>query len=132
MSNIKRVDAQGYCPYDFANANGGRYDHAAHDAAMVYLGGLNLPCNGLRLEFTRSSFYLPTPRTGGRYCHYGFTISGEEAFGYGYFEELIKRFEAVGCRFKYFKVKDVQWDHTAWNNPKIKHDELFKNLERKA
>jgi hypothetical protein len=131
MANIKRVEAHGYCPFDFANAKGSRYDHKAHDAAMVYLGGLFLPAIGLNLEYGKE-FYIPS-KNGGRYSHYEFTITGEEAFGWEYFDELVKRFEAVGCRFTWFMVADVQWaadQPLTWDHIAIRQDSHFRELQK--
>ena len=135
MSNIKRVDSVGYCPYDFWNiaVKGNASRAQARQNALEYLGCLHLPSCGLELTYLSGVFYIPSKEGGvcGRYSYYTFQISGEEGYGFGFFEELIRRFEAVGCRFTYFKVMDVEYDpdHLEWNYLKLKRDKLYKTLQ---
>lgn len=136
MSNIKRVDSVGYCPFDFSNSE--VKDHSSRAQArgnvLEYLGCLHLPSSGLEFTYlSRGRFYIPS-KEGGRYSHYTFQISGEEGYGYRFFEELIRRFEKVGCRFTHFRIMDMEIDpdNLEWDCLKIKRDKLFRTLHDAA
>lgn len=137
MSNIKRVDALGYCPFDFSNSPLKEHSSSwwqARANAFEYLGCLHLPSRGLEFTYlSRGQFYIPSDH-GGRYSHYTFQISGEEAYGFRFFEELIRRFEAVGCRFTHFRVMDIEGDpdNLQWESLILKRDELYETLRSAA
>jgi hypothetical protein len=104
MSNVKEVQAEGYIPFNTSE----------DEEVTKFLGYLNSPSNGIRIEYTGKVNYVENNH-GGKTAMYYFTITGEEGYREEFFTALANAFIRFGGDFKYFRIRDVQNDTPFWD-----------------
>jgi len=99
MANIHRVVIKGWMPFDVGR----------HEEALKWLGILNTPSYGLRIEYGAKSMG-PVNEHGGRTTYHEFAIRGEEAIWCSGLEKLVAALVEAGCAIREAKAMDVEFD----------------------
>ena len=86
MSNIKKVNIVGELPFCCTE----------DETICRYLGHLNGPTIGLKIRWTSQPIDHRKNEFGGLTAMYGFFITGEEAVGAGFLENLVKAIIGAG------------------------------------
>lgn len=96
MSNVKKILINGNLPFDCYSNVG----------LMPYLAALNGPSFGLRIQWGKGEM-IPN-KNGGKTATYDFTILGEEAVRFEWYDRLIKNIFSAGGNVKSSTIKDIE------------------------
>ncbi len=99
MANVHRVLIQGRMPYDIVNR--------LNESGLRMFARFSSPCWGFRIEYGKMS-YNQVPETGGRYAHYDFTITGEEAIWESGIIKFCKDLKEAGTEITKAEVLDME------------------------
>ena len=109
MANVKQVLISGVMPFNITD----------HDESTKWLGYLNAPSVGIRIEYG-SSRYVPNPDGGnGQTAMYDFLISGEEAMTFDAFRDMTHDLTQGGAVIDRISILDIEdgHDHWDWSRP---------------
>ena len=101
MSNIKAVDIQGKMPFNV-------YENKD---ATYWLGVMNSPSYGLRIEYGKSGYL--TNSNSGKTSYTDFSIVGEEAIREDSIEKMVSNFIEAGAEIRLALYRDIELD-TPW------------------
>lgn len=104
MSNIKSVLIEGEIPFNATE----------HHDACKFLGQLNGPTIGLKIEYTGNAPGRPNSY-GGKTSFYKFRISGEEAIADGWVKNLLQAFVNCGSAILKVELRDVENKSSAYS-----------------
>jgi hypothetical protein len=97
MSNVKSVLVSGQMPFSVSE----------HKTALEFLGILNQPSIGLRIQYPSLANSKPN-EYGGSTAMYNFTISGEEAVATSFIERMLQALVDAGCDIEHVVVRDIE------------------------
>lgn len=97
MSNIKRVEIVGLSPFHL-------YEHEPLQPMLAFLSG---PTTGMKLEWICQAGYTPNEH-GGVTAMYRFSLTGEEAVGWGWLEKFKEEIEAIGGKIESDRCRDIE------------------------
>jgi hypothetical protein len=97
MSNIKEIEITGEIPFNATE----------HHDACKFLGQLNGPTIGLRIEYTGTAKARPN-RYGGQTAYYNFCISGQEAVAHGWLKNLMQALVNCGASITSARSRDIE------------------------
>lgn len=114
MANVAEVEIHGVMPFDAAvRLKPGMLVTERTDESqrlLEWLGTLNMPAFGLRIEYGPSFMGGEVNDNGGHMTYYEFSVVGREAVWHSQMADLCQALAGAGCVLGTADMMDLEWD----------------------